>query len=955
MNRSKANLKLKSKSIPTSAPAITKISPISSEGDITSSKKTNDSKIKFNLNGKPTSTGAPASTRFSQVLREEFGLTGTKIGCNAGDCGACTILVDNKLICSCMMATQKADGCNIETIEGLQNGCGVTDGKLQKSFLRHGAAQCGICTPGMIVSAEALLRKNPYPNEKEVQDAIGGVLCRCTGYRKIIKAIVNANIEESTSIPNNPQNENSVGTPIVRLDGTPKTSGIDLFAADKWPEGSLFAVAIRSPYPRASFSFGNIDDYIEETNEVVAVFTAKDIPGQNCFGVIPEFVDQPVFAEFETRFEGEAVALVVGTTDDFALLEISKFPIRWNKLDNITSTTEATDESSPQLHTNRKNNFLTGGRVKCGNVASGFKESDVIVEGSFTTEFIEHAYIEPEAAFAQRINDRIEIWACTQAPYMDRDSIAEIMDISKNQVRIIPSSVGGGFGSKLDLSLQPFVAIAAWHLKQPVRMIYSRAESMLSTTKRHPSNIYSKIGADKEGKIKAMLFNGTFNTGAYASWGPTVANRVPIHACGPYRIKNYSAESAAVHTNCPPSGAFRGFGVPQSAVAQETLFDLLAEQLNIDPLEFRIQNALENGSPTPTGQRFDKGVGIVACFEALRPHWQEAIRNTEIRNKSAKDSALRFGVGIAGLWYGCGNTSLPNPSTIKVGLRKDGRIILFQGAVDIGQGSNTVISQICADAVGLSVDCFDLIYGDTDLTADAGKTSASRQTFISGKAAFLAGTSLRKTLLEICDAPSSAELKLDGNMLLISVENNTHKLQLNKLPTDQAGFIALAEKTYDPPTQPLDNDGQGEPYASFGYGAQMVELSVDTKLGTTQLIKVTAAHDVGKVINPVLAEGQVHGGVAQGIGMALMEKFVPGKTNNLHDYLIPTAGDVPKIETIFVEEADPHGPYGAKGLGEHVLVGTAPSILNAIRHATGAIIRNLPASPDRILAAIKSK
>ncbi|MDG2107171.1 MAG: molybdopterin-dependent oxidoreductase [Woeseiaceae bacterium] len=915
----------------------------------------NASKINFKLNGESISVDAEAGTRFSRVLREELGLTGTKVGCNAGDCGACTILVDNKPICACMMALQQANGCNIETVEGLQNGCSVAKGNLQKSFLRYGAAQCGICTPGMIVAAEALLRRIPHPSEQQAENAIGGVLCRCTGYRNIIHAIVNANVPENHSAPHSTENKSSVGEPIIRLDGAPKVAGSDLFAADDWPDDALYAIAIRSPYPHAAFSFGNLDAYVNKTDEVVAVYTAKDVLGRNCFGVIPEFVDQPVLAESETRFEGEAVALVVGTTDDIVTLNISKLPITWQKLADVTTANEATDEGAPQLHEGRANNRLTGGYVESGDVQSGFEAADVVVEGAFTTEFIEHAYIEPEAAFAQRIGDRIEVWSCTQAPYMDRSSLAEIMNISEDQVRIIPSSVGGGFGSKLDLSLQPFVAIAAWHLKQPVKMVYSRTESMLSTTKRHPSSIQSRIGASKDGKIVAMTFDGIFNTGAYASWGPTVANRVPIHACGPYRIENYRAESAAIHTHCPPSGAFRGFGVPQSAVAQETLFDLLAEKLKIDPLEFRVRNALVNGLPTATGQRFDSGVGIVACLEALRPQWQQAIRNAEMRNESAQNTPMRFGVGIAGLWYGCGNTSLPNPSTIRVALRNDGRVILFQGAIDIGQGSNTVISQICADAIGISIDCFDLVYGDTDLTADAGKTSASRQTFISGKAAFLAGNVLRNKLLKICNAPISARLQLNGNTLLASAENSTYKLQLDSLPADQNGFIATAEETYDPPTQPLDKDGQGEPYASFGYGAQMVELSVDTALGTTKLIKVTAAHDVGKVINPVLAEGQVHGGVAQGIGMALMEKFVPGKTNNLHDYLIPTAGDVPEIETLFIEETDPHGPYGAKGLGEHVLVGTAPAILNAIRRATGAVIRDLPASPDRVLAAIKSK
>ena len=298
---------------------------------------------------------------------------------------------------------------------------------------------------------------------------------------------------------------------------------------------------------------------------------------------------------------------------------------------------------------------------------------------------------------------------------------------------------------------------------------------------------------------------------------------------------------------------------------------------------------------------------------------------------------------------------LEHPSTIRVGLKNDGRIVLFQGAVDIGQGSNTVISQICADAIGLSIDHFDLVYGDTDLTADAGKTSASRQTFISGKAAYLAGRALRDKLLEIGRVSDSAQLRLNGNILVVTDGNIGRSIALDELAADKDSFVARAEGTFDPPTIPLDENGQGEPYASFGYGVHMVELSVDMKLGTTTLEKFTAAHDVGKVVNPVLAEGQVHGGIAQGIGLALMEEYVPGDTNNLHDYLIPTAGDVPEITTLFIDEPDGHGPYGAKGLGEHVLVGTAPAILNAIRHATGAVVRDLPATPERVLTAIKSQ
>nr|MBA2338638.1 molybdopterin-dependent oxidoreductase [Acidimicrobiia bacterium] len=314
----------------------------------------------------------------------------------------------------------------------------------------------------------------------------------------------------------------------------------------------------------------------------------------------------------------------------------------------------------------------------------------------------------------------------------------------------------------------------------------------------------------------------------------------------------------------------------------------------------------------------------------------------------------RRGVGVAGLWYGCGNTALPNPSTIKVGLNREGRVVLFQGAVDIGQGANTVISQICADAIGVPLDAIVRVGADTDTTPDAGKTSASRQTFVSGNAAFAAGQSLRRRLLYLAGASADALLEPDGPTLLVHDRGEVRSIDLTELPADEGGMVAVAEATYDPPTVPLDENGQGEPYAVFGFGAQLTELEVDLELGTVRLLKITAAHDVGRAVNPGLVEGQIEGGIAQGIGMALMEEYVPGRTDNLHDYLIPTIGDVPEVVSILVESNDPLGPYGAKGIGEHALVPTAPSILNALRDAIGVGIRTLPATPDRVLAAIRS-
>ncbi|TJX00464.1 MAG: aldehyde oxidase, partial [Mesorhizobium sp.] len=373
----------------------------------------------------------------------------------------------------------------------------------------------------------------------------------------------------------------------------------------------------------------------------------------------------------------------------------------------------------------------------------------------------------------------------------------------------------------------------------------------------------------------------------------------------------------------------------------------------LDRLDFRVKNCLRNGSETVTGQRLESGVGIAECLDALRPHWARALVDADAFN-SANDSRKR-GVGVASCWYGCGNTSLPNPSTIRVGISASGDVVLHQGAVDIGQGSNTVIAQICADAVGLPLEQFRLKSADTAITPDAGKTSASRQTFVTGKAAEKAGRALRETILRFANVSEKATIAFESASLIIREGEATRHIDLSTLKADADGLVFRAEESYDPPTLPLDARGQGKPYAVYGYGAQIAELEVDLKLGTVKLIKITAAHDVGKAINPLLAEGQIEGGIAQGIGMALMEEYIPGRTENLHDYLIPTIGDVPPIETILIEVPDPEGPFGAKGLGEHVLIPTAPAILNAIRHATGVLVSKIPATPSRIRAAIRDK
>lgn len=904
--------------------------------------------IQFSVNGKSVSPAVPPTERLSRVLRESLGLTGTKIGCDAGDCGACTILLDGEPVCSCLIAAGQVAGCQITTVEGLSERPPVFD-RLQNSFLRHGAAQCGICTPGMLVAATALLERDSAPSEQAVKDALGGVLCRCTGYRKIIAAVMDAGFNASTQL--SPAAGKAVGSRLVRLDGRGKVNGTEIFGADETPSGALSLHVVRCPHDRARFHFGDLDAYVANHPGIALVLTAKDVPGINCYGVIPRFADQPVFAETETRFRGEAVAAVVGDANVLESLDWPSFPITWDKLQAIMTIEAALESDAQRIHSKREQNVLVSGRVVRGDVEAALAESAVVVEGKYETGFIEHAYIEPEAGFARRVGDMIEIQACTQSPYMDRDDLAKILGIAPEKVRIIPTAVGGGFGAKLDLSVQPFIALAAWRLNRPVQLVYSRNESILSTTKRHPSQIRMRAGATRDGRLLAVDFAADFNTGAYSSWGPTVAARVPVHASGPYSVPNYRALTRAIHTNLIPAGAFRGFGVPQAAIAQEQLYDDLADGLGMDRLDFRILNALDGSTPTVTGQILGSGTGIRACFEALKPKWKAARSECASYNASAQGS-LRKGVGVAGMWYGCGNTSLPNPSTIRVGLKPDGRIALHQGAVDIGQGSNTVVTQICADALRVPIDRFDLVSGDTATSPDCGKTSASRQTFVTGKAAFIAGTSLRRAILSLAQAEDSAEITLGDKFVVVNDVHTSFRVELSTLPRDTFGYVLTTEATFDPPTSPLDENGQGSPYGVFGFGAHMAEVIVDMELGTVKVIKITAAHDVGRAINPTLVEGQIEGGAAQGLGMALMEEFIPGKGENLHDYLIPTVGDIPVIESILIEDASPIGPYGAKGIGEQAVIPTAPAILNAIHDATGVRVKRLPATPDRLLAAI---
>ena len=903
----------------------------------------------FTVNGKPVSVAGPPLRRLADALRDDLGLTGTKVGCNAGDCGACTVLLDGAQVCSCMVSLAQAAGRTVETVEGLARNGRLN--RLQRAFLRHGAAQCGACTPGMLVAATELLRASPRPRAAEVMDGLGGVLCRCTGYRKIVAAVLDAAGDAPQPLGTPPPG-GAVGARLAKLDGVPKLTGAERYGADAVPADALWLRIVRSPHDSARVALGDVGAAAAKWPGVERVLTASDVPS-NRVGIYPDLRDQPVLAEGMVRYRGDPVLALVGTREAVVALRDDDLPISYEPLPAVHGAGEAGAPNAPLVHDDMEDNCLIEGGVERGDAKAALAGCAVTAEGRFETAFVEHAYIEPEAGWARRIGERVEHFVSTQTPVMDRDMTAEVLGLQPSQVRIVPSACGGGFGGKLDVSVQPLTALAAWLTGKPVACVYERPESMMASPKRHPAVIEARMGCDADGALQAVAFDATFDTGAYASWGPTVAGRVPVHATGPYAVPAVSARGRAFYTNGPPAGAFRGFGVPQAAIAHEALMDDLAAGLGIDRLEMRLKNALRVGDATATGQVLEASAGLGPCLEALEPRWQRALEDAARAN--AGDGPVRRGVGIGCMWYGIGNTALSNPSSMRIALDREGRLTLYNGAVDIGQGSTTILAQICADALGVAVDRIAQVVGDTDWTEDAGKTSASRQTFVSGKAAERAGAALRAAILREANAADDASIELAGACMVVRDGERRVEIDLARLKADERGVVLEGAGTFDPPTTPLDASGQGSPYATYAFGAQVAVVDVDTALGTVTPVRICAAHDVGRAINPTQVEGQIEGGIAQGIGLALMEEYLPGRTENLHDYLIPTVGDVPEIEVIIVEDEEPLGPFGAKGVGEPGLVPTAPAILGAIRHATGVRVTRVPALPHRLRAALRER
>jgi len=740
---------------------------------------------------------------------------------------------------------------------------------------------------------------------------------------------------------------------IPKIGAADLARGCRLFSEDIPLDNPLSLHVFRSTKAHARILSLDVEK-ARKVQGVVGILTAGDIPGKNLFGLINK--DQPLLAHEKVRFVGEAIALVAALDKEAGHKALETIEVGYEDLPAVFDPHEALKESAPLVHA--KGNLLSRRVIQKGNAAEALSSCDVVVKGTYRTPHLEHCYLEPDAGVGFVAEDgTLVIFASTQNPHYDLKEVSEILALPEEQIRIVQAATGGAFGSKLDLTVQGFIGLALYHFRRPARLVFSREEAFLATPKRHPLTIELETGATRNGKIQALRARIVCDTGAYASYGLAVTTRAAVHATGPYEIENVDAESLCVYTNNPIAGAMRGFGVPQAAFAHESQMNLLARALGIDPLEIRRINALRIGSRTATGQELKASVGIVKTLEAIEPQYKGAKAQWKAE---PLPEPLRRGVGIGSMWYGIGNTGVQNPSSARVEMDARGKVTLFSGAADIGQGSSTVLAQITAETLGIEATEVSLVIADTRCTTNAGATSASRQTYISGNAAKDAAGKLADVLLteavDVLKTPKSLLLLEDG--FAVDSRHSDRRVPLSKLAkrAHDKGTPLTWQGYFDPETTPLDGEtGQGVPYATYAFASHLALVTVDTSTGEVRVEKIVAAHDVGKAINPQNVEGQIQGGVGMGLGFALMEEFIPGKTASMGDYHIPTSLDMPEIIPIIVEDQEPTGPYGAKGVGEPALIPTAPAILNAIADALGEPIFSLPAHPERVRQTVRKK
>jgi len=830
---------------------------------------------------------------------------------------------------------------SVTTVEGLGQATQLRP--LQRAFIDYGAVQCGYCTPGLLMAAEALLQRNSNPSEDEINQMMRGQLCRCTGYQPIVDAI--RAVAEGR--PDKPEAVTTISRSCPRDDAVDKVTGSCLYTPDIFREGMLHAVVLRSDRPHAELVSIDSQQALS-LDGVHRVLTHEDVSGHLRFGnAIP---DMPSLCRDKVRFVGDAIAIIVADDPRIARMGASRVHVVYRDLPALTDPELALDPASPQVHAN--GNLASEQQLRKGDAQAALEQAEVVIRGRYQTPFQEHACLEVEAAVAWIDGEQLIIESPSQNVYFDRREVARVTGWPKREVIIRQQPMGAAFGKREDLYCQHHAAIAAIAMGgRAVKVTMSREETFLATTKRHPFVMDYTVGATRDGKIVALQAELIADTGAYASWAPNILRKALVHGAGAYDIEHIAINARSVYTNNSYSGAFRGFGAPQVFFAVESIVDELAEAVGIHSGQFRELNRLQLGSRTATNQELYASVGLPKCLNRVN---QSLAWDTH--RGLSEDGIWLQGVGIAIGFYGIGyGNGIPDIGSALLTLGPQGKVQLRISTVDYGQGSNTVFPQIACHELGIPATQLELVTGDTSLCPDSGSTVASRQTYISGNAVRLACEKFRSKLCakaaELLGSEASTCQYANGRIRSEIGQVSLADLAEYGTFKTQARFRATTG-TLDPKT------GQGEPYWPYAYGAQGVEVSVHRESGKVRIDRIVAAQDVGHALNPQMVDGQIRGAIAMGLGLALYEEYrvidgIP-KDRNFDTYRIPQATDLPPIEVHLVEERDPTGPYGAKGVGEPPIVPTAPAIANAIADATGHRFRRLPIRPETIRKALTS-
>ncbi len=837
----------------------------------------------FTVNGRPVTV--ENNQKLLRFLRDELRLTSVKDGCSEGACGTCTVLIDGKPTRACVPQTGKLEGKAVLTVEGLTD---FEKSAYTYAFGAAGAVQCGFCIPGMVLCAKGLLDQNPSPTREEAAYAIRNNICRCTGYVKIIDAILLAGeVLRAGTVPPSPK-EWSLGARVPRVDVEEKVTGTGIYPDDVYLEGMLYGSAVRSAHPRARV----LAIHTEEARAlpgVAGVFTAADIPGQNKVGHLKKDWDTLIAVGDITHYLGDAICLVAAETPE--ILEQAKALVRvdYEVLPMVHSPREAMLPDAPLVH--RSGNLLAHKHIQRGNPAEAIAKSRHVLTRRFSTPWTEHAFLEPECAVAYPDGDGVMILSTDQGAYDTQHETMGMLGLPAERVKVRNCLVGGGFGGKEDVTVQHHAALIAYLTQRPVKVKLTRAESILIHPKRHPMEMEFSLGCDENGIIQGVAAEVIADTGAYASLGGPVLERACTHAAGPYNYQNFEIDGWAYYTNNPPAGAFRGFGVTQTCFCIETLLNQMADIVGISPWEIRWRNAIRPGQELPNGQIVDDSTGLAETLEAVKPYCDGA------RYVGLACAMKNAGVGVG----------IPDTGRVRL-VAREGRLHIFAGASCIGQGLGTVLTQMVCDQTGLSPEQVVYERSNTYFAPDSGTTSGSRQTLFTGEACRRACRELAETLKE-------------------------------KPLTELEGREFCGE--YLGKTDPLGADVPNPvSHIAYGYATQVCILDEEGRIQ-----EIVAAHDVGRAVNPLSVEGQIEGGVVMSMGFALTERYPLEDckpTAKFGTLGLFRANQIPKITPIIVEKPGLHVACGAIGIGEITSIPTAPAIADAYYRYDGRLRTSLP-------------